>query len=561
MKKRFRVSRNIFLSFAILTNGFLVLYSCLPDYVTAKWNTFVTNIFAGIINNITKKEVKVVPIEELNVFLSDDTYNNVPLYENNEIPLGSSKEFTYSYLPDTATDKAVSYYVEDNDIASINQSGSKVSVIGMKEGNTKVHAKNQLSGLDVSYDVKVVPLKAPAEYEISTSITDIPIGSQETINITYNGVSNNELVIFRYYDTRKLTYISSNNSVATINEYGVISPKSIGSAVITVKNNDYQKDITINVVGGDAPIDYPNLHIEGSNTCYGNDMLSSDKGTTLSVYNDETKLDNNDFIWESSNELLVRIDIHGVMRGFRKSKVDDENAVITATSKITGQQVTFDVVVKEELPTSMNHWIVNGSKTTWGAPKEFTTCVGDNLTLNTQLTPNVSNKNISYTVSNEEVIECTYQGSSLSLRVLKEGTCEISIASIANPEVKNIIKFTVLKAGSISTNDLEDVGFGLRKAIGHASVFGIAAIFTLITLFMFLYEKKHWISLVLALGIELVVASTSELIQHFVPTRKGSFADIGINMIGVIVALSIVVGIYFIVKAIRNRKQKKEIKE
>ena len=560
MGKKYRVSRYIFLALAILTNAFLVVYSCLSAETTATWNNFVTNLFAGVINRATEKEVKVIPIEQLDISISNDSYNNIPGYQNNEIPLGSSKELISSYLPLDATDKAVSYYLKDNSIALLSQSGSKVSIIGMKEGSTKIHAKNSLSGLDVSYDIKVVPLVAPTAYDISLSRTSIPIGSQETIIFDIDGgpLGHNELLNFRYYDIRELSYSSSNEAIATINEFGVIKPISVGTSLITVSNGDYHKEINISVTDGITPSNYTNLHIEGSSYCYGNDMLNDQNSHTnnypLSIYDGDTKLDNNDFIWESSNELLLRVDSRGIMRGFRKSKVQDEEAVVTATSKITGQSVTFDVAVKEELPTTLNHWIVNGDKTTWGAPKEYTTCVGDSLILNTQLTPSVSNKNTTYTVSNEDVIECTYQGSSLSLRVIKEGTCAISISSIANPELVNTIKFTVIKAGSIDTNELEDVGLKLRKTIGHASVFGIAAIFTLIAAYMFLYDKKHWITLLIALGTELVVASTSELVQHFVPSRNGSFTDVGINMLGAVIGIAIVVGIYFIVKLIRNRK-------
>ena len=561
-KRRFSISRWILLACSIVTNTFLVLYSCLPARITSDWNSLVTNVFAKIVNTFTEKEIKTTPLKQLDISLSDNQFNEISGYKEYEIPLGSSKEFITTYLPLDATDKAISYYSEDDSIVSLNQNDYKVSIIGMKAGSTRIHAKNQLTGLDASYDITVVPTVAPTSYEISVLKTDIPIGSQATITFDIDGgvLGHNELLNSRYYDTRKLAYESSNSSVATVNNYGVITPKEIGTSLITVSNGEYSKQLEINVVSGTMPQSFTNLHIEGSNVCYGNDMLN-DQGQNnypLSIFDGDTKLDSYDFIWESSNELLVRVDKHGVMRGFRKSSVQDESAVITATSKITGQSVSFDVIVREELPTKMNHWIVNGDKTTWGAPQEFTTCVGDNLILNTELTPNVSNKNIEYTVSNPEIIECTYQGSSLALRVIKEGNCTINISSVVNPDVKSTIKFTVLKAGSINTNDLEDVGFNIRKSIGHASLFAIAEMFTLIAIFMFLYDKKHWLSLAISLGIELVIASISETIQHFVPERFGSFTDVCINMLGVIIGAGILVAIYFIHKVTHNKKNQNE---
>lgn len=558
MKNKYKFIRWAFLGVSIITNLFLVMYSCLPAKTTSQWTTFVTNIYANIVNTVTEKDIETIPIEQLSISLTDDKFNKISGYKEYEIPLGSSKVLVTSYLPSNATDKAISYYSEDNGIVFLSQNDSTVSVIGMKTGCTKIHAKNQLTGLDVSYDITVVPAVAPTSYEISVSKVNVPIGSQATISIDIDGgiLGHNELLNSRYYDIRKLTYESSNTSVATINNYGVITPKEIGTSLITVSNGNYSKQLEINVVAGTVPSSFANLRIEGSNVCYGNDMLN-DQGHNnypLSIFDGDTKLDPHDFIWESSNELLVRVDRHGAMRGFRKSNFQDESAVITATSKITGQSVSFGVIVREELPAKMNHWIVNGDKTTWGAPQEFTTCVGDNLILNTELTPRVSNKNIEYAISNPEIIECTYQGSSLALRVIKEGNCTINISSIVNPNLKSTIKFTVLKAGSINTNDLEDVGFNIRKSIGHASLFAVAEIFTLIAIFMFLYDKKHWLSLVISLGIELVVASISETIQHFVPERFGSFTDVCINMLGVIVGAGILVTIYFIHKATHKKK-------
>ena len=133
MGKKYRVSRYIFLALAILTNAFLVVYSCLSAETTATWNNFVTNLFAGVINRATEKEVKVIPIEQLDISISNDSYNNIPGYQNNEIPLGSSKELISSYLPLDATDKAVSYYLKDNSIALLSQSGSKVSIIDTRK--------------------------------------------------------------------------------------------------------------------------------------------------------------------------------------------------------------------------------------------------------------------------------------------------------------------------------------------------------------------------------------------------------------------------------------------
>ena len=58
MKKRFSISRWIFLVLAVLTNSFVVAYSCLPASITDKWNDGVfslhcnTNLHGSSIDDI-----------------------------------------------------------------------------------------------------------------------------------------------------------------------------------------------------------------------------------------------------------------------------------------------------------------------------------------------------------------------------------------------------------------------------------------------------------------------------------------------------------------------------
>lgn len=65
IKKRFRVSRWIFLSLAIIFNGFIIAYSCFSKDTANKLNNWITNLFAGFINRITEKEMKVISITEI----------------------------------------------------------------------------------------------------------------------------------------------------------------------------------------------------------------------------------------------------------------------------------------------------------------------------------------------------------------------------------------------------------------------------------------------------------------------------------------------------------------
>lgn len=564
-KKKYKVSRWIFLSLSVLMNTFLILYSTLQSEITSKWNTFVTNIFVGIINNATQREVVQIPMTELSISLSNEEsyrYNYIPGYEVDEIPLGSAKQIECFYEPENTTDKSIEYTTVNTDIVKLNPNGLTVSVVGLKEGTAIIKAKNKLSGLEREVSVKVVNIVAPTNFEISVDSSDIAIGEQQTIDFIIDGgnLGTNELISFRYYDIRRLVFSSSNELAAEVDSNGVIYPKGIGTSAITVTNpiSGVERTIDVNVTSG-APISpYTDLKISGSNVCYDNDMIldqSSHKNHyQLSVFDEEVELNPEDFLWESSDELLVKVDKHGVMRGFRKSVSEDKTATITAISKLTGQSVDFDVTVKDQLPTSISFFVVNGNRTTWN-PESYTTFVGEVLSINIVYNPNVSKKDVVVDISSSSIIEITNQGSFLSVNVKSEGKCFITVTSVINPELSFTLKFVILKAGAITLSEMDDVSHNVRKIVGHATLFAIAEIFTIITFYMFLFKKKWWLPIVLSLGAELLLASISETVQALTPGRHGRVLDVLINFGGALVGTLIAIGIFALVKAIKTKRK------
>lgn len=566
MNKSFSVSKWIFLTLAVLTNSFVVAYSCLPASITNTWTSNIAVFFTKLINSITEKEVETVLLTNLDTFVSPKesyAYNEIPGYELNEIPLGSAKQVECSFLPNNATNTSVNYYTDREDLVVLNQTGNIVSVIGMGTGIARIYAQNQASGLTSSCVVNVVNTKAPQTYEISLSKNQIELGKQATLDFDIDGgvLGHDELINSRYYDIRKLIYTSSDQNVFTVDNYGVVHPISTGIGTICVENNvGFSKEIDVEIIGGDEPTQYTNLNIVGPNVCYGNDMLNDqnephNKHYQLSIFDGDEKLNVEDFIWKSSNELLINVDKHGVIRGFRKKVVEDESATITAISKLNGQQASFNVVVKEQLPSSMYYRVDIGKKTAWN-PTTFTACVGDSVKITVGYDVNISNKNINATISDETLAFLTLQGTSFTIDVKQTGSCSVSFVSIANNELKGEIAFEFLKAGAIPTDEINDVGHSIRKTIGHAFMFVIAQVFLFIAIYMFLPSKELWKHGCLSLTIGLAVASVSEIIQCFVPSRQGNLLDVLINFAGVTIGALLVIATISITNIIRKNKKR-----
>ena len=564
MKNKFL--RYLFLSLALLSNSFTIVYSALPSDVTDKWTSNIANFFTRLVNSVTEKEVVNIPMKELNVFISHKDsykYNDIPGYSLNQIPLGSAKQVECSFLPEDTSDSSIQFYTEEDNVV-LNQSGNTVSVVGMGAGVATIYAKNKASGLVSSCQVEVIDAVEPKSFTIGLESNEIEINGLATIEITIDGgvLGDGELVNSRYYDTRRLDFSSSNENVCIIDNYGVIHPLSLGSSTITVSNSsgcEEHLDVTV-IDGGVKPV-YTNLNIVGSDVCYDNDMIkdqSSGKNHyQLDIYDGEDKLDPHDFYWTSSDELLARVDKHGVLRGFRKKSTNDENVTITATSKyFDNQSVSFDVTVKEQLPSSMYYSITVGSKVSWNT-SEFTACVGDKVSVNVGYDIGVSNKSITVSISDSDMADLTVQGSSFILYIKTTGSLTATFHSNINPELTGTISFELLKAGAISTGDIKNVGHSLRKTIGHSMMFAIAQVFTLITIMLFLNKKNIWVCVSISLVIGFVFSSISEIVQIFAPGRQGTFLDVLINFSGVSFGAIAVVIVVIVREIIKNRKQLK----
>ena len=559
-QKRFKISKWIFLSLSILFNAFIVAYSCLPSKVTEDWNLAFTNIFTNIVNTFSPKNVETIPLTKLDIGLSSDKYNFIPGYQDNAIPLGSAKQISFTYEPSNATNKSVEYCTENTDVVKLNQSGEKLSVIGLKEGTATIFAKNELSGLTSSCEVAVVKTIAPTSFEISVADTNVSLNSYADIVIDIDGgpLEHNELHNSRYYDVRKLNFRSSNEAVLEVDEFGVVHPLSIGESTITVSNGVISKTLKLNVVDGTPNVPYSDLKITGSNIAYDSDFIYDKHGSKLSIFDGETELSNESFIWTSSNELLVNVDRHGVVRGFRKTSVEEQRAVITATSKITGQTATFEVIVKDQLPTKLAYSVNAYDSVKW-SPDIFTTCVGDNVRIYFYLEPVAYDKQMTVTSSDVDTINPIFQGNYASLEIKKEGNCVVSFYYDLDPSLKGSITFTVLKAGAMNTGDISSANYTLRKVVGHAALFMVAQIFTIITLYMFFYDKKMWFYSLISVGIGLFFASLSETIEYFVPTRGGKFLDVLIDFAGVVVGAALFIGFMLLYKYIKSKKNKNDL--
>ena len=165
-----------------------------------------------IINvTVTSKEIPVTDIRANEVDIS--------------LEVGDTKKIEYTVLPADATNKKVSFQTSDKNIIGFNQDGN---IVGVNPGTATVTLKgsNDISTtITVTVKAKEIPV---TKVTLNKKSTTLEIGKTETLTAK---------VIPTNATNTKVTWTSSNDSVATVSN-GKVTAKKAGSTTIIVKTED-----------------------------------------------------------------------------------------------------------------------------------------------------------------------------------------------------------------------------------------------------------------------------------------------------------------------------------
>ncbi len=150
------------------------------------------------------------------------------------------KEIVYSVNPTDIDKSLIKFKSNDETIVTLNNSSLKA----IKEGTTTVNLST-INGINTDIKVVVKPNIIEVKELKINSGTAVNINVNETSQILYD-------VLPEDATDRSVSFQSSNTSVATVNNNGLITGVSNGTAVIKVvtNNNMKTKDITVTVTGG-----------------------------------------------------------------------------------------------------------------------------------------------------------------------------------------------------------------------------------------------------------------------------------------------------------------------
>ena len=164
-------------------------------------------------------------------------------YGNAELCIGETDQLSYTVSPEDATVKEIEWSVNPSDVASIDANGV---LTALKAGNATVRATAK-DGSGLYAEFQIIVYNVVSDMELSGT-TDMKVGESQMLKLKVNTENTKE----------NFTWSSSDESVATVSESGLVNAIGVGKTTIKVVANDtgkLEKSIEISVTKDEIMID------------------------------------------------------------------------------------------------------------------------------------------------------------------------------------------------------------------------------------------------------------------------------------------------------------------
>ena len=237
--------------------------------------------------------------------------------DNLEMHVGEVKCIKVTVLPETTTDKSVTFESSNPEIASVDAEGN-VKALALGTATIKITAK---SGISTSITVTVVATPAGS---ITLNKTEITLKATETVDLVAT-------ILPETTTDKSVTWKSSDEAVATVDTNGKVSAVKVGKAIITATAaSGVTATCELTVV--ETPAESVKISLT-----YAIVRVNEAVRLTATVQ-PETATDKT-IIWQSSDNHIANVDTTGIVTGVSPGKV-----TIIATA-VSGVSATCKVTV------------------------------------------------------------------------------------------------------------------------------------------------------------------------------------------------------------------------
>ncbi len=314
---------------------------------------------------------------------------------------------------------AVKWTSSDKSIASVSQEG----VVTAKYPGTVTIKAKAVDGTGKYASCTVTVTQKVTEITLPESVS-VAVGKTKTVKAT---------ITPSYATEKKLTWSSSDTSVATVSSSGVVTAKKVGTAKITCKNSNsgVSASCTVNVV---IPTEDIELNITSKE-------LWKDKKVTLKATVYPSDATDKTVTWSSDNEKVAVVSSSGVV-----TAVAGGDCTITAKTS-GGQTAECEIIVYES---------ATGIEIDEATKVMYVTQV-DKISA-TVLPSTATNRKVTWSSSDMSVATVESDG---TIRALKTGTATITAKS-SDGGFKATCKLTVNKKINVTGVTLDKSSLNLK---------------------------------------------------------------------------------------------------
>lgn len=202
----------------------------LIDEDTGGDDNAVSNITDNVIDNSTDDDLNISQKTDGNADIEKDIpVSDIEISDHeDEVEVGNTLNLTATVLPATATDSTVMFRSSDMNIATVNSSGE---VKGISKGSVTIYvsAGSVTKEVNLTVKVKTTVIKINKDYLV------LKQGEAFKLSVSVSPAEADQGISFK----------STDSSVASVSDGGVVTAKSTGTATIIVSNGDLSNAVSV----------------------------------------------------------------------------------------------------------------------------------------------------------------------------------------------------------------------------------------------------------------------------------------------------------------------------
>ena len=361
------------------------------------------------------------------------------------ISVGNNGSLSAIVSPSDATNKAVTWSSSNESVALVS---SKGKVVGVGVGSAVITVTTQDGNKTAMANVTVKRASSSSSSGSSSSGGSSSGSSSKYKKVTKISINSDDFTV-KVGNTKSLTYTispsnatnkkvswdTSNPSVAKVNSAGKVTGVGAGTAYITIKSVDGVSDKVKVVVTKGSPVKATKITLSPSSLTLN---VGAKKAVTATVSPSNASIKT--VTWVSHNTNIAKVDSKGNVTG-----VGTGSTKISAYTTDGNVTASMNVTVKSNSSSgdSTNPSTPSNVKVTdlIVAPTSVDLYVGESISVYASVLPsNATNKSLNWSSSNTSVATVSSSG---VITGKKYGTTTIKVTSASNSNVSKVIAVTV----------------------------------------------------------------------------------------------------------------------